>query len=114
MPPPPTVQVPPASTKLPPLSIWTQWPFVSVPDEVAKVEVLPDAVPEVKEKASRADGSVPVTVDVLSASVNPAPVAPPVNVPTPVSDDPVTFEASVVPVTGAGRGDHGQRFGQPP
>jgi hypothetical protein len=40
----------------------------------------------------------PVNVDVLRATVNPAPVEPPVNVPTDVKDDVTTVEPIAVPV----------------
>jgi len=44
-------------------------------------------------------GSVPVIVEEPRATVNPAPVAPPVSVPTLVRDDARTFAASVPPVS---------------
>lgn len=46
-----------------------------------------------------ATGTVPVSVAVPKATVNPAPVAPPVNVPTEVRDEARTFEARVAPVS---------------
>ncbi len=46
-----------------------------------------------------AAGSAPVIVEVERLTVNPAPVAPPVRVPTDVSDDAVTVAFSVAPVS---------------
>ena len=65
--------------------------------------VCPDATlvdPMVNDELARlALGIVPLSVDVPKESVNPAPVAPPVSVPTLVSDDAVTPLASVEPVS---------------
>ena len=90
-------------------------PDVRVPFVVAKLVVLPERVPDatalvplpingvlavnvVAPVPPWLTGAVPVSVDVPSARVNPAPVAPPVRVPVLVRDDASTFDASVAPL----------------
>ncbi len=63
------------------------------------VTLLPaDLVTSPVSAAVLAAGSVPVIVEVPSATVNPAPVAPTVSVPVPVIDEFTTELLSVVPV----------------
>lgn len=95
------------NTKYPPCEVADE-PLMATRVSAAPVPPLPNTLPLALVNMlaafsngtfalSRASANVPVIVDVDRATVNPAPVAPPVNVPTLVSDDAVTLDASVPP-----------------
>src|ERR1019366_2362101 len=79
-------------------------PTVVIPAVPAPVpeNTPPLAMPEAsKPNPPRASANSPVTVDVERATVNPAPVAPAVRVPTVAMSVPTNFEAAILPAKSA-------------